>query len=799
MQNSNQESVCQAVRNTGGRYVDRGYMPIPLLLGQKRPPKERGWQHIRISTQDHLNTHFSIHQAVNIGLLTGSPSNNLVDVDCDLPEAVAIAGAFLPKTGMIHGRPGKPRSHFWYQAGNAGESRKFEFTHGSETICIVELRSTGQQTMVPPSKHPSGEELLWHEFGEPGAVAYDGLLAAVGRLAAAALLARFWPGEGVRQDAALALAGGLLLNGFSEEEAEVFVEAVARAAKDDEAPMRVGTVRSSADKIGGAEPVKGFPALTGLVGNDVVATVMKWLGIQPKKNTTPSNGKGRELSQAEKLVELVLGRAELFATPDGVGYATVQGNIRKETFGICSTDFRRWLAGAAQEAGFIPCSNARSDASTVIEAQAHNCGVIRQVHHRLARVGEVLSLDLANRDGQVVEVTADGWKILSESPVPFVRHKNMAPLPKPVAGSSLEELRKFVNIENEDWPLLRGWLLDCYKGDGPYSILLINGEQGSAKSTATKMLRAVLDPVHKAGVSRLQRDEWELAISASRSLGLFFDNVSTLPQWLSDALAAMATGTGLRVRQHYSMDDEVVFGLARPICFNGIPDFAESADLLDRSMRVTLPPIPDNSRKDEDQLWPGFHERLPFILGGLLDDLSRGLRNYANTRLEKAPRMARTARWVTACESGMAEQGQFLRAYQANRDDLNAQAVEQNLVATCLLRWLTRAGYQAGQMWTGTAYDLWGHLREQLSDEIIRQSDFPRAANKLGSQLRRIVPLVRQLGVEITYTRTNSKRLLFITLTDRWAVPENVTPVAKGEFVNRLRDQSFFRTTPAAR
>jgi hypothetical protein len=219
------------------------------------------------------------------------------------------------------------------------------------------------------------------------------------------------------------------------------------------------------------------------------------------------------------------------------------------------------------------------------------------------------------------------------------------------------------------------------------------------------------------------------------------------------------------------MDEEVVFGLARPICFNGIPDFAESADLLDRSLRVTLPPIPDHRRKDEDRLWPAFREWLPFILGGLLDSLSNGLGRYATTRLQESPRLAATARWVTACESGTAQEGQFLAAYEANREDLTAQAIEQNTVATCLLGWLTARGLSAGECWEGTAQDLWERLRGRLGEEAARQSDFPRAANKFAGQLRRVAPLVRRQGVEVTFERSNGRRLIRIALTDQWAAP----------------------------
>ncbi len=371
----------------------------------------------------------------------------------------------------------------------------------------------------------------------------------------------------------------------------------------------------------------------------------------------------RKRSVAERLKDLALDHAELFTTPDGTAYALVTDSGRRDCYKVASTPFRRWLAGLAEGQGIAANKNAVGDAVFAVEARAFRDGVKRDVHLRVARVGGRIYVDLADHLGRVVEVTADGWRTLTECPVPFVRHENMAPLPVPEPGGTLQDLRQFLNVEDEEFPLVRGFILDCYKAVGPYTVLLINGEQGSAKSTATKILRQVIDPVHKALARRLQRDEYELAIAAQRNAVLFFDNVSSLPQWLSDAIASLATGSGFAVRTLYSQDEETVYGNAVPICFNGIPDFAESSDLLDRAIRVTLPRIPDEMRLSEDEFEPAFQAVRPRILGAIFDAVSAGLRNYDDVKLESLPRMARSARWIAACERALPEgQGRFTEA-----------------------------------------------------------------------------------------------------------------------------------------
>jgi hypothetical protein len=110
----------------------------------------QAWQQLRL-TEKHLPGYFS--EDSNIGLLLGEASSGLVDVDLDAQEAIAAADAFLPKTSLVHGRRSKPRSHRWYKLDAAPKPKKFQDTDGT---CLVELRSTGQQTVVPPSTHPTG-------------------------------------------------------------------------------------------------------------------------------------------------------------------------------------------------------------------------------------------------------------------------------------------------------------------------------------------------------------------------------------------------------------------------------------------------------------------------------------------------------------------------------------------------------------------------------------------------------------------------------------------------------------------
>ncbi len=166
-------------------YLARGYAVIPVPAGKKIPVL-KGWTDLRLKCED-LSHHFN--GTGNIGVLLGEPSGWLVDIDLDCDEAVALAARYLPPTGCMSGRPGKLASHWWYVCEGV-KTRKHQDPVTKKMI--VELRSTGAQTVIGPSIHPSGEAYDALE-GEPAVVGADELSAAVAALAAAVAEQRHGP------------------------------------------------------------------------------------------------------------------------------------------------------------------------------------------------------------------------------------------------------------------------------------------------------------------------------------------------------------------------------------------------------------------------------------------------------------------------------------------------------------------------------------------------------------------------------------------------------------------------------
>src|SRR4029078_2932270 len=205
---------------------------------------------------------------------------------------------------------------------------------------------------------------------------------------------------------------------------------------------------------------------------------------------------------------------------------------------------------------------------------------------------------------------------------------------------SIEILRPFLNLSSQnDFVLVVAWLLAALRPHGSYPLLAISGEQGSAKTVLSKVLRALFDP-NVAPIRALPRDERELMIAANNSHLLAFDNLSGLPPWLSDALCRIASGGSFAVRRLYTDDGEVLFQAERPVILNGIEDLIGRADLADRAICLTLGSIGEEQRRSEAALWREFERARPAILGGGVDAVVNGFRAVDSVQPGRLPRMA---------------------------------------------------------------------------------------------------------------------------------------------------------------
>jgi hypothetical protein len=787
-------------------YADRGWHLIPVPLARKRPVIS-GWQKLRIA-RDELAHVFTTPG--NLGVLLGAPSGDLVDVDLDAPEALAVATALLPPTALRSGRPSAPNTH-WFYVAPGGKTVRFRDPlrdTGDERAMVVELRTTGSQTLLPPSIHPSGETLRWEAAGAPSTVEADVLRRQVQVVAAAALLARYWPAPGSRHEAALALSGGLLRAGLTPDDVQRVVAAVMDAAGDPEPEDRIRGVTSTVDALNDNRATTGWTSLAQLIDPKVVQRVRAWFGASAASTTertlldgtrppgqtaprTPGTRLDAEASQATRIVELALAAGfSPFRDVDGHAYCSAPYAGHLETWPIKAERLKHHLSRVYfADAAKVPSAQMLADARHMVEGHARFGDRVMPVGVRVLLTDHTIYLDLGTERWEVVVVTASGWSIraAADLPVRFRRPTGILPLPVPRRDGDVNALRPLVNLADEDdFLLLTGWMLALLYPTGPRPLLQLLGEQGSAKSSAARTIRSVVDP-NLLPLRAAPDDEDDLLIAARNSAVLAYDNLSKLPQWLSDAFCRLATGGGLSKRQLYTDDEEVLLDAKRPVLVTGIADVVTASDLLDRCLTVTLPPIPGPQRRTERELDQLVRAAAPRILGGLLDAAVVGLQRVDGIVLDRAPRMADVAAWVEACAPALGwEAGHFLDVFLQNRRAADAIAIEEVANGPAVISFM-----EARESWEGTAAELLKALTACTPESTTKESRWPKQPNRVASMLRRLAPNLRQLGIDCRFQRAQQGRRL-ITLRRTAPLPPD------GPLAYRVRDETAPIAVPAA-
>jgi hypothetical protein len=484
--------------------------------------------------------------------------------------------------------------------------------------------------------------------------------------------------------------------------------------------------------------------------------------------------KSRRKSVVTSLLDLALGTGlEVWHTSGGDAYSTIRVGGHREHWPVKSRGFRRWLSRLYfLESKAAPSSQALQDAIGVLEGQSLFDSDELPVFVRVAEHGDGIYLDLCDAGWRAIRITAAGWSVVKMPPVRFRRAKAMLALPEPTPGGSITDLRQLLNVSDKDWPLVVAWLLACFRPIGPYPVLCLHGEQGSAKSTAARVLRSLVDP-NCAPLRCEPREPRDLMIAANNGWTVALDNVSHLWGWLSDALCRLSTGGGFATRTLYGNDEETIFDSQRPVILTGIEEVATRGDLLDRCLLVNQPTIREKNRLPEAAFWANFNEIRPMLLGAVLSAVSSALNNIGTVKITALPRMADFALWAVAGESALdLRRGEFMKAYGRNREATNESALESSPVAKVVMEMMN-----ARTLWRGTATELLSELEKLADEKTMRLRIWPATPRALAGVLKRLAPNLRQVGVEVeTGGHTGRGRLKKRAVTLKRIAEETTVP-----------------------
>lgn len=500
----------------------------------------------------------------------------------------------------------------------------------------------------------------------------------------------------------------------------------------------------------------------------------------PNVDAFDSEGKPRK--QSEILIDI--GRThELFHSPERTAYARAGSAVHV----IESSNYREVLAERFLDIASRGANrNSIQDAVTTLSSLAKFRGECRRVWVRIAS-GDAndandghspqlhsIYIDMGRPDWRMIDVDSEGWRWCEVAPM-FRRPGGIMALPEP-ATPDFGRIWRYLNVTDEHKPLIAAFVLASFRPSGPYLILDLNGEQGTGKSTAGRVIRRLIDP-SASPLRAPPKDVRDLLVGALNGWVLALDNLSYLGPQISDALCRLSTGGAISERALYSNTDEVLIEVQRPCIINGIQELAVRPDLAERCLHIELDVI--RNRIPESTFWRDFDADAPHIFAGILAGLSAAIRDHDRITIQPLPRMADFALWAAA---GIGELGftkdEFLAAYSENLNTGMGAGVDGSPAGRALLAFI-----QDRNQWSGTSAELLAEINHRVKESVRKSTVWPKSPRALSGAIKRLAPALRLHGIDVSYGRTGRARLL--TLCNR---PEQPSQPSLATLTSTLSD-----------
>lgn len=457
---------------------------------------------------------------------------------------------------------------------------------------------------------------------------------------------------------------------------------------------------------------------------------------------------------ADALVQLGRKGATFLRSTTEQAFADVMISGHRVTMPLAA-EFSDWLLYRFYlDRNKAPTAGALKSALRTLSAHARFEGEQHEVHLRTAAIDGKIYIDLGDPEWHIVEIDGHGWRVLDDAPVRFRRTAGMKALPLPQRGGSINQLRRFVNVDDGAFVLIVAAMTDALRPELPHPVVCLAGEEGTAKTTLLVIMRRLVDP-SSVPASALVKTR-DLFVQADGALMLAFDNISSISPDISDALCMIATGSGVIRRKLFTDSELVLIGGSRSIILTSLTNPIQRSDLADRAVVLPLLKMKPESRRALDEFWRDFESERPVIFGALLDVVAHALKQLPRVRLSRAPRMADFAKWGIACESAFAKPGAFLAAFEAHAADAREAVIENDPVAVAIAAFMHERDF-----WRGTITRLLSELtvRDPAESQPSAAKSWPRDSPAFGKALRRLSAVLRKDGIEIVFNeRTKDRR-----------------------------------------
>jgi hypothetical protein len=450
----------------------------------------------------------------------------------------------------------------------------------------------------------------------------------------------------------------------------------------------------------------------------------------------------RKGDQTKAILDDVVGSLKLFRDPDGTAYARVGP---RRVMRIDSIEFADWLRRAAYASGVTP---SQEQIGLVVGiARAHAYETVEDVHLRVAKVGPRIYVDLCDAEDRVLIISAEGIDLIGgdrECPVVFRRSRQ---LPLRLADGTLDDIRSMVNMDDDQFAIFMACAVKMFFPDTPSPIVNLIGEYGSVKTSKTRVMRSLIDPVTAMVAPGGEKPD-DVLIRAWHNYVLTLENMSDLTK-LSDTLCGITTGMGFEVRQLFTNGDLFSIWVRRPVIVNGIDPSKYAADLISRMVEIEL--VKPERRMLESEFEQRLADTAPRMFGAVVGLVVKVLKllpqidphEFAdNVRLAEFGAIGEATARVFGKEPGwfveVMVEAQSIAQDEAADDSVTMQALE------AMQEPVARHG-----RFLGTPQELLEVMRQSAEARGMNLSRLPLTAATLSRELNQLKPALRKRGWQI--------------------------------------------------
>jgi DNA polymerase elongation subunit (family B) len=584
--------------------------------------------------------------------------------------------------------------------------------------------------------------------------------------------------RGHRNSIIFGLAGLLFKSGVSLQSAEYIVTKLCDYTNDEEKSSRLEVLTSTYLKGLNCEEIKGAAQLLDTFaalnegGKNSARQILKDIcqGLGPNK-VTSDNDEHDALTPTttQTLIQLANEETLLFFKDQyDIAYAKVKIQQHSEIIALATSRFEYFLSKLYFDytRGEVAGQESLNNAIRMLISQTLFDGVTVPLHLRIAwghdpqSKAQEIYYDLSDPLWRCIKITLQGWEIIQEAPVLFIRfnQKAQAEPDRNYPSNIFDKYLDLMHIKSSDQRLLiKVWTVAAFIPDIPHPISIPYGEKGSVKTTYCKFQKRLIDP-DKIELLTVPQEKNEFVQQQYHNYLAVYDNIKTIPYWFSDEVCKAITGIGSSKRRLYTDDDDVIYSYKRLLIINGINNSLTEPDALDRSILKEFERIPDDKRKEESKVEAQFEETKPRLLGYIFDILVKSLQIKPTVQLHNLPRMADFALWGESIARAMGYKPmQFIETYYRNIGRQNVEVIESNPLAQAIEKfvytWYKEGAEACWQSATSKALEQLSKVAQSCSIDTTNKL-WPKAANSLTKRLRPILSNLREgLGIHVIITR----------------------------------------------